>query len=201
MKAAKRTSPRTFLAMDVACRQLSHLPPMCVHLFLLERGPNSSTPSPWRLIPHDFSLHDVIITPNWKCTLCRWIDSQQWFSWWVITIQPTIIWRSYLALWHSRGPTTQNLWFVHMAQFGCPSIVFIATGEVPKVDEHIGAWEAYRIDRFIQCSLTSPAVIVWKVVDQHLFLNTIPNNFTIGIGQKCWCDRAVSLQPKNCPCF
>ena len=35
----------------------------------------------------------------------------------------------------------------------------------------------------------SSDVIVWKVADQHLFLNTIPNNFTARTGRKVWCDR------------
>ena len=35
----------------------------------------------------------------------------------------------------------------------------------------------------------SPAVIVWKAVGQHLFLNIIPSNFTARTGQNVWCDR------------
>ena len=29
---------------------------------------------------------------------------------------------------------------------------------------------------------------------QHLFLNIIPSNFTVGTGWKVWCDRAMSLK-------
>ena len=38
---------------------------------------------------------------------------------------------------------------------------------------------------------TSPAVIVWKVVGQHLSLNIIPNSFKSGTGRKNWCDRGM----------
>ena len=38
-----------------------------------------------------------------------------------------------------------------------------------------------------------PAVIVRKVVDQHLFLNIIPNNFTGGTGQNLWCDQGIKV--------
>ena len=37
--------------------------------------------------------------------------------------------------------------------------------------------------------LTSPVVTMWKVMGQHPFLNTVPNNFTTtGTKQKVWCD-------------
>ena len=36
------------------------------------------------------------------------------------------------------------------------------------------------------------AVIVWKVMGQHLFLNIIPNNFTVRTAQKVWCDRSMN---------
>ena len=35
---------------------------------------------------------------------------------------------------------------------------------------------------------SSPVVIVWKVVGQHLFLIIILNNFTAGTKRKVWCD-------------
>ena len=39
---------------------------------------------------------------------------------------------------------------------------------------------------------TSPAVIMWKVVGQHLVsMNAIPNNFTTRTRQKVWCDRGM----------
>jgi hypothetical protein len=39
--------------------------------------------------------------------------------------------------------------------------------------------------------LTSSAVIMWKVVGQHLFLIIISNNFTTGMRRKVWCDRGM----------
>ena len=42
---------------------------------------------------------------------------------------------------------------------------------------------------------TSSAVIVWKVVGQHLILNIIPNNFTVGTKQRVWCDQGMCLGP------
>ena len=39
--------------------------------------------------------------------------------------------------------------------------------------------------------LTSPAVIVKKVVGHHLFMNIIPNNFMARTEQKVWCDRGM----------
>ena len=38
---------------------------------------------------------------------------------------------------------------------------------------------------------TSPAVIVWKRVGQHLFLNKISTSFMARTGRKCWCDRGI----------
>ena len=38
----------------------------------------------------------------------------------------------------------------------------------------------------------SSVVIVWKGVDQHLFLKIIPSNFTARTGRKVWCDRGMS---------
>ena len=48
-------------------------------------------------------------------------------------------------------------------------------------------------DHFWHHPSASPAVIVWKMVGQHLFLNIIPNNFTGGTGPKVWCDRDMSV--------
>jgi hypothetical protein len=44
---------------------------------------------------------------------------------------------------------------------------------------------------------TSSAVIVWTVVDKHLFLNIIPINFLAEIGRKVWCDRDMSKTSSN----
>ena len=32
---------------------------------------------------------------------------------------------------------------------------------------------------------------------QHLFLNIIPNNFTVRTGREVWCDRGLSQNPSN----
>ena len=32
---------------------------------------------------------------------------------------------------------------------------------------------------------------VWKVMSQHLFLNVMPNNYTVGGKQKVWCDHGM----------
>ena len=53
-------------------------------------------------------------------------------------------------------------------------------------------WGADHTSQFWHCPLTSPTVIVCKVVDQHPCLNIIFNNFTIGTGRKVWCDRGMS---------
>ena len=55
-------------------------------------------------------------------------------------------------------------------------------------------WGADHTDQFRHRPLASPAVIVRKVVGQHLFLNIIPSNFTVGSGRKVWCDRGMSLK-------
>ena len=44
------------------------------------------------------------------------------------------------------------------------------------------------ICRHLSASL---AVIVWKVADQHLFLNIIPSNFTVGTRWKVCCDKGM----------
>jgi hypothetical protein len=36
-----------------------------------------------------------------------------------------------------------------------------------------------------------PALAVWKVVGQHLYLNIILNNFTVVTRRKVWCDRGM----------
>ena len=40
---------------------------------------------------------------------------------------------------------------------------------------------------------TPPAVIVWKMVDQHLFLNILLNNFITGTGQNRWWDWGMNV--------
>ena len=37
----------------------------------------------------------------------------------------------------------------------------------------------------------SPNVIMWKLLDQYLFLNIVPNNFTAGTGWKFWRDHGT----------
>ena len=44
---------------------------------------------------------------------------------------------------------------------------------------------------------TSLAVIMWKVMGQHLFLDIIPNNFTVGTGRKVWCDQAMNQRVRS----
>jgi hypothetical protein len=56
------------------------------------------------------------------------------------------------------------------------------------------SWGIDHTDRFWHHPLTSPAVILWKVVGQDLFFNIIPNNFTIGTDRRVWCDRGMSLR-------
>jgi hypothetical protein len=41
--------------------------------------------------------------------------------------------------------------------------------------------------------LTSFTVTVWKMVDQNLYLNIVPSDFTTGTKWKVWCDRDLSL--------
>ena len=44
----------------------------------------------------------------------------------------------------------------------------------------LGGWGADHTDHFWHHPLTPPAVVVWKAVSQHLFLNIIPSNLTVG---------------------
>lgn len=41
--------------------------------------------------------------------------------------------------------------------------------------------------------LASLTVIVWKMMDQNLYLNIIPSDFMAGIERKGWCDQELSL--------
>ena len=66
--------------------------------------------------------------------------------------------------------------------------------------KHVG-WGVDHTGQFRHHTLTSPAVIVWKVVDQHLFLNIIPINFMAGTGRKVWCDRDMRACLKWIPCW
>ena len=43
----------------------------------------------------------------------------------------------------------------------------------------------------------SDYVIVWKMMDQHLFMNIIPNNFTAETGRGVWCD--WGMRPDSTP--
>ena len=66
--------------------------------------------------------------------------------------------------------------------------------EVVSPNSHaLDGWEADHTSHFWHHPPTSPAVIMWKVVGQHLFLNIIPNNFTAGAGRKSWCDWGMRL--------
>jgi hypothetical protein len=56
------------------------------------------------------------------------------------------------------------------------------------------AWVRGWSHQFISNPLASPVVIVWKVMDHHLFLNIIPNNFMTQTGHKVRCDRTMNVQ-------
>ena len=63
-------------------------------------------------------------------------------------------------------------------------------------------WLALDTSHFGHNSSASLAVIVWKMVDQHLVLNIIPSNFTTWTGHKVWCDwglRGWSRRPLLAP--
>ena len=66
-----------------------------------------------------------------------------------------------------------------------PNSFTVGTGRKVWCDQGRGV---DRTGQFRHHPLASPAVIVWKVVGQHLFLNIIPSNFTAGTGRKVWCD-------------
>ena len=51
--------------------------------------------------------------------------------------------------------------------------------------------------RFLHHPSASPAVTMWKVVGQHLFLNIIPNDFIARTGWKVCCDRVLSRWRKS----
>ena len=55
-------------------------------------------------------------------------------------------------------------------------------------------WGADHTKHFWYHLLASPALIVWKVVGQHLFLNIIPSEFTAGTRWKFWCDWHMNPQ-------
>ena len=54
-------------------------------------------------------------------------------------------------------------------------------------------WRADHTGQFRHHPSASPALIVRKVVGHHLFLNIIPNNFTVRTERKVWCDRGMRL--------
>ena len=56
---------------------------------------------------------------------------------------------------------------------------------------------AKHTDEFRHHPSTSPVIIVWKIVGQHLILNIIPINFMVEIGRKVWCDGGIMSVPKN----
>ena len=65
-----------------------------------------------------------------------------------------------------------------------------------------GAWGADHTNHFLHPMSPSPAVPLWKVMDQHLILNIIANNFTARTGRKIWCDQGMrgwSHQPLLAP--
>ena len=57
---------------------------------------------------------------------------------------------------------------------------------------HLG-WGIDHTSHFWDHPLGSPVVIVWKVVDQHLFMNIITSNFTARTIRKFWCDRSMRV--------
>ena len=57
-------------------------------------------------------------------------------------------------------------------------------------------WGVDHTGQFKYHPLASPALIVWKMMGQHLFLNIIPNNFKVGTGQKLWCDQGMSMHKR-----
>jgi hypothetical protein len=105
------------------------------------------------------------------------------------------------------GPTTKNLWSVHMAELCSLIVVFnIMVGRATRqaiVHHHknveqskmlvwitrhlsvvyIGAWRADHTGQFWHPPLRSLAVIMWKLVGQHLFLNIFPNKQFLGWNQ------------------
>ena len=66
-------------------------------------------------------------------------------------------------------------------------------GHSPRPLSKWPTWGAYHTGQFEHHPSASSAVIVWKVVGQHLFLNIVPNNYTARTGRKVWCDRGMSL--------
>ena len=52
-------------------------------------------------------------------------------------------------------------------------------------------WGADHTGQYWHHPSASPAVIMWKVVGQHLFLNIVPNNFTARTEREVWCDRGM----------
>ena len=63
----------------------------------------------------------------------------------------------------------------------------------PTTSYNWGSWGADRTSHFWHHMSPSPVVIMWKVVGQHLILNIIPNNFTVGIRREvCCCEWGMS---------
>ena len=62
-------------------------------------------------------------------------------------------------------------------------------------------WGADHIGKFLHHPSVSTLIIVWKVVGQHLFMNIIPNNFTVGTERKVWCDQGMSLRSTWFSCW
>ena len=57
---------------------------------------------------------------------------------------------------------------------------------IPRVHFHGGADHTSRFWHH------PPAIMVWEVVGQHLFLNIILSNFTVGTGRKVRCGQSMS---------
>ena len=60
-------------------------------------------------------------------------------------------------------------------------------------DFHEPGWGTDRTNQPWHHPSASPVAIVWTMVGQHLFLNVIPNNFTVDTRRKYWCDHGMSL--------
>ena len=87
------------------------------------------------------------------------------------------IYKIYLKLINKKKLTTCNRLNLESLGFG------------PIMLKHLpGHWGADHTGQFWHHMSANPAVIVKKMVDHHLFLNIIPNNFTARTERKVWCD-------------
>ena len=90
--------------------------------------------------------------------------------------------------------------FEHLVKYFqvCPIKFSILSPPLLHIDSHNTTFPSWGVDHtnhFRYHPLASSAVIMWKVVDQHLILNIIPNNFTAGTKRKVWCDQNMTPPP------